>query len=214
MDYWKCALCAWWRSQPCLTSGETVDSVSLRLSHLFSYCCGVSALKGKETSEFIIQAPKVLKAQFRTAYLGAPAAHVTKSPGKSRGWGGVMEPKELCLSFCRFRSVSKLGFVVFPLKYIMNLSFRGLVPPCTCGRSAFGCIAPTCAFPWSVVPGKLFPAFLCFFRNDDRKGKVCKWSNIIWKKVSAKSNLSEKTARCFFFSSFSKNSQNTGNTYL
>lgn len=130
---------------------------------------------------------------------------MSQSPqGRVGGWGGAMEPKELCLSFCRFRSVSKLGFAVFPLKYIMNLPFRGLVPPCTCGRPAFGCIAPTCAFPWSVVPGKLFPAFLCFFRNDDRKGKVCKWSNVIWKKVSAKSNLSEKTARCFFFPPFQK----------
>ena len=41
------------------------------------------SIKRKETSEFVIQAPKVLKAQFRTAFLDAPLAHVTKSPGKS-----------------------------------------------------------------------------------------------------------------------------------
>lgn len=88
--------------------------------------------------------------------------------------------------------------LVFPLKYLLNLSFKGLslrayvdtLPWAAC---------PYCAFPWSVVLGKLLPAFLCFFRNDDRKGKVYKWSNIIWKKVSAKSNPQWEDCPKFFF---------------
>ena len=70
---------------------------------------------------------------------------MSQSPqGRVRGWEGVTEPKELCLSFCRFRSVSKLGFAGLPSQIPSELILQRLVPLCICGPSALGCMPRLC----------------------------------------------------------------------
>lgn len=116
--------------------------------------------------------------------------------------GRVTKSKELGLSFCWFRSVSKLGFADLPSPMPYALTLQRACPAGPLWTLCLWLRVPACAFPWSEVLGKLLPAFLCFFRNDDRKGEVYKWSNIIWKKVSAKSNPQWEDCLMFFFFSF------------